>query len=90
MKYKIVGSDSVRDLKEETKEAVIADLLGSDANCSLEFVKTEDNIHVYKKVYKDVHIYEKKKPLQNKKLKRRWHPTRGRRFRRNYNSYLLK
>lgn len=90
MKYKFEGSDEVKTCDKEAfgniASIILEHVYGDNAPCNFELIRVDNGVFVLKKKYKEVHVYENKStPI--KKLKRRWHPTKGRKIRK-YFKYL--
>jgi len=89
MKYQFDGSDEIRtceiDPVGDIAQKVLQNLFGTNPPCKFELLRLENGVYIFKKTYKEIHVYEKKKIII-KKRKRRWH-SKERRIRK-YNKYL--
>lgn len=90
MKYQFEGSEEIRTCDIEPvgdiAKKILHDVFGNNPPCDFTLIRVDNGVYVLKKTYKEIHVYEKKKIIIQKR-KRRWHPTKGRRIRK-YFKYL--
>ena len=81
MKYRFEASDEIHTCDIEAvgdiPGKILESIFGKNPPCTFELIMMDDGVYVLRKCYKDLHIYQKKKPVV-KKLKRRWHPSDNR------------
>ena len=80
--YKFEGCSEVREANIQfdpdnnvIAKRILKHLFGDkDIPCTIEFVKEEKGIYIFKKTWASVHVYKEKKP-KVLKIKRRWKET---------------
>ena len=90
--YKFEGSSEIREanIQFSADNDIIGDRILKNIfkdltpPCKLQFIKEEDGIYIFKRIYNEIHVYKESKPVVIKK-KRRWTESRWTENKRRWN-----